>query len=232
MKILICDDERIFVDELKEKIERFANQRHFVCDIYATNNPVEVENDGNIYQIAFLDIQMEPIDGLALAKILKKRNKKTVLFFTTAYDVYQDAAMDVSAFRFFEKPVDERRLFSGLEKAIEYVNENYAEFWFTAGNKQEIVRASDILYVERKDRQVTLATVNGQYKTRENFEHWCELLQNSFFYKVHNSIIVNLNYVTSYKNEQIVLCNNVEIPVSLRRRADFRRAWFDFLQGC
>lgn len=232
MKILICDDEQFFVDELKTKIEQFTEQKHIDCEIYTSNDPAVVENDGNVYQIAFLDIKMKPIDGLALAKILKKRNKKVVLFFITAYNMYQDDVMDISAFRFFEKPINEQRLYDGLEKAIEYIDENCKSIWFVAENVQRTVLSSDIVYVERKNRQVILVTENSEYITRESFEYWSTSLQSSFFCKVHNSIIINLNYVTSYENEQIILCNNIKIPISLRRRSDFRRIWLDFLREC
>ncbi len=81
MKMLICDDEQLFVDELKTKIEQFTKQKHIDCEIYTSNDPTVVENDGNVYQIAFLDIKMKPIDGLALAKILKKTEQEGSLVF-------------------------------------------------------------------------------------------------------------------------------------------------------
>ena len=66
------------------------------------------------FDLAFLDIQMDEVNGITLAKELKKRNSKIALFFVTNYDEYQDDAMDVNAFRFFSKPFDVGRLYSGL----------------------------------------------------------------------------------------------------------------------
>ena len=65
---------------------------------------------------------------------------------------------------------------------------------------------------------------------RETFDEWSEILQNSFFYKVHKSFIINLHYVTSYKYSEIFIQNNIRIPIASRRQADFHKFWFAYLR--
>lgn len=103
MKILICDDENTYADELKSFIENYFLLRHLPVEITMKCDPMDIVNDNLVYEIAFLDIQMENIDGLSLAKILKSRNSKVAIFFITSFGRYQDDAMDLNAFRFFEK---------------------------------------------------------------------------------------------------------------------------------
>ena len=88
----------------------------------------------------------------------------------------------------------------------------------------------DVIYVERGNRQVTLVTTKGNYTTRETFDEWCEILQNSFFYKVHKSFIINLHYVTSYKYSEVFIQNNIRIPIASRRQPDFHKFWFTYLR--
>lgn len=52
--------------------------------------------------MAFLDIQMPDIDGITIAKELKERNEKVVIFFVTAFEEYQDEAMDLHASDFLK----------------------------------------------------------------------------------------------------------------------------------
>lgn len=230
MKILICDDEQHYVDKLKTHIEKFMQCRFVNYEIITTNNPQTIVDSTEIYQLAFLDIQMEELDGISLAKVLKERNSKTVVFFITSYNDYQDAAMDLRAFRFFEKPFNPDRLFSGLEKAMEYIDESYVDFYIYSNNEQKKILVDDVIYVERGNRQVTLVTTQGNYTTRESFDEWYEILQNSFFYKVHKSFIVNLHYVTGYKYSELFVQNNVRIPIASRRQADFHKFWFSYLR--
>lgn len=230
MKILICDDEQQYIDKLKMHIEEFMKSRSISFEIHTFNNPQQVAESDTVYQLAFLDIQMDELDGISLAKILKERNNKIVMFFVTSYNVYQDEAMDLRAFRFFEKPFDAERLHSGLKKAMEYIDESYFDFYTYTNNEQKKMLVDDVIYVERGNRQVTLVTTQGNFTTKESFDEWCEILQNSFFYRVHKSFIVNLHYVTSYKYSEIFVQDNIRIPIASRRQSDFHKFWFTYLR--
>ena len=230
MKILICDDEQQYIDKLKIHIEEFMQCRSANFEIHTANDPMSIVNGKEIYQLAFLDIQMNELDGISLAKVLKERNNKIVVFFVTSYNVYQDDAMDLRAFRFFEKPYNADRLYSGLEKAMEYIDESYIDFYIYTNNEHKKILIDDVIYVERGNRQVTLVTSKGNYTTRETFDEWCEILQNSFFYKVHKSFIINLHYVTSYKYSEVFIQNNIRIPIASRRQSDFHKFWFAYLR--
>ena len=230
MKILICDDEQQYVDELKIHIENFMQSRVADFTIDTANNPQAVADSNEIYQLAFLDIQMDALNGISLAKILKERNNKIVIFFVTSHNDYQDEAMDLRAFRFFEKPLNADRLYSGLEKAMEYIDESYVDFYVWTDNEHKQILVDDVIYVERGNRQVTLVTTQGNFTTRESFDEWCAILQNSFFYRVHKSFIVNLHYVTGYKYSELFVQNNVRIPIASRRQTDFHKFWFAYLR--
>ena len=230
MKILICDDEQQYVDELKIHIENFMQSRVADFTINTANNPQAVADSNEIYQLAFLDIQMNELNGISLAKNLKERNNKIVIFFVTSYNDYQDEAMDLRAFRFFEKPLNADRLYSGLEKAMEYIDESYVDFYVWTDNEHKQILVDDVIYVERGNRQVTLVTTQGNFTTRESFDEWCAILKNSFFYRVHKSFIVNLHYVTGYKYSELFVQNNVRIPIASRRQTDFHKFWFAYLR--
>lgn len=230
MKILICDDEIQYVDKLKKHIEEYMKCRCINYEIDTESDPRNIISKGSVYQLAFLDIQMNEIDGISLAKKLKERNGKTVIFFITSFKNYQDEAMDLRAFRFFEKPLDPIRLNSGLDKAMEYIDESYVDFYLYANNEHKQILTDEVIYVERINRQVTLVTTHGNYTTRESFEEWCNILQNSFFYRVHKSYIVNLHYVSSYRYTELIVQNKLRIPIASRRQSDFHKFWFAYLR--
>lgn len=230
MKILICDDQIEFISETKSHVEEYMKSHFINYEIEVETNPQKILDNNSIYQLAFLDIQMEQVDGLSLAKVLKERNPKMIIFFITSFNDYQDDAMDLRAFRFFDKPFNAERLYSGLDKAMEYIDETYIDFYLYTNNEQKKILIDDVIYVERLNRQVTLVTTHGKYITRETFDDWCEILQNTFFYKVHKSILVNLHYVTSYKYSELILQNEISIPIATRRQSDFHKFWFEYLR--
>lgn len=188
MRILICDDENTYADELKSFIENYFLLRHLPVEITIKCNPIDIVNGNSAYEIAFLDIQMDNVDGLSLAKILKERNSKVAIFFITSFGRYQDDAMDLNAFRFFEKPFDPDRLCSGLDKVMEYIDRTYVDFFVYTNGIHKKIPADDILYVERDNRRSILHTLNETYSARESFDFWEKALQSTYFIQSTNRL--------------------------------------------
>lgn len=230
MRILICDDDNFYVEELNSHITEFMKSRHlsFETDQYFT--PEEIMKNEVSYDIAFLDIEMGKISGISLARELKSRNEKTVVFFVTSYSNYLDDALDLKAFRFFEKPVNKERIEKSLEKALEFLDESYVDFFASVNNAQIKIPVNDVIYIERSNRKIKLVTVNDTYYPRESLDEWRLKLPNTFFQTVHNSYIVNLHFVTQYNYSHLTVEGETEIPIASRKQADFRKIWFDYLR--
>ena len=230
MNILICDDEAVFLESLHVHVQAYMKNHFIPCHIFATTEAKDVLNSSESYTLAFLDVQMEQLDGISLAKELKRRNGKVAIFFVTSYCEYQDDAMDLNAFRYFEKPFDVNRLYSGLDKAMEYIDGAYVDFFLYDQKAQKRILVDDVLYVMRDNRRVVLITQDNRFLTRESFDDWCRKLPNLFFYQVHKSFLVNLHYVNKYAYSELYLTNGDRIPIATRKQADFHKYWFEYLR--
>lgn len=230
MKILICDDEAVYLSTLCAHVQEYMKNRYICCDITSTTNPTEIMENMQAFDLAFLDIQMDGIDGITLAKELRERNSKLVLFFVTNFDEYQDDAMDLRAFRFFEKPFDVNRLYSGLDKAMEYLDEAYIDIFLHTDGTHLRVLVDDIHYVTRLNRKTIVATQQGEYQTTQRFEDWCSMLPPLFFYAVHNSFLVNLHYVKKYSYTELSLTDGTRVPIASRKQSAFHKFWFEYLR--
>ena len=229
MNILICDDETRYLQDLELPIQAYMAGRGISASINATSDPKAVLTDGVRYDLAFLDIQM-PLDGITLARELRGRNEKLALFFVTNYDEYQDDAMDLQAFRFFEKPFDPKRLYAGLDKAMEYIDGASVDLYLYSEGVHKRVLVDDIFYVTRENRRTVMVTRDGAYPTKESFDDWCARLPAGFFYPVHKSFLVNLHDVERYSYSELYLTDGTRIPVAPRRQAAFHKSWFAYLR--
>lgn len=230
MKIVICDDDAHYVEQLYIHITEYMKNRFIECDITTTTNPISIVKSDKKFDLAFLDIQMDQIDGISLAKELKRRNSRLALFFITNYNEYQDDAMDLQAFRYFSKPFNLNRLYAGLDKAMEYIDGAYVDIYLCGDGAQRRILTDDILYVMRDNRHVVMVTKNGSFNTKESFDEWCSKLPALFFYQVHNSFFVNLHYVDVYAYSELILSNGDRIPIASRKQAGFRKFWFEYLR--
>lgn len=231
MKLLICDDEQQFLDILQSHVQEYMKNRYIPCEIVSTTDPLSIYNSTEIFDLAFLDIQMDGMDGIKLAKELRCRNQKMALFFVTSYDSYQDEAMDLQAFRFFEKPFDTIRLYSGLDKAMEYIDGSYVNTYLSSNGQQERILVDDILYITRSNRKTLLVSNHGSFFTKETFDEWCDKLPQLFFYMVHKSFLVNLHYVSKYSYSELVLEDGTRVPIAPSKKVAFRKFWFAYLGG-
>lgn len=231
MKILICDDDRENLDILRSHVQTYMDNHFISCEILTATDPTIICHGQEVFDLAFLDIQMDTVDGIALGEELRRRNEKVALFFITNYDEYQDAAMDLQAFRFFKKPFDVDRLYSGLDKAMEYIDGAYVNVFLWNSGQQQKILADDILYVTRSNRKTLLVSKQGSYYTRETLDEWCGKLPQRFFYLVHKSYLVNLHYVNRYSYSELTLDDGTRIPVAPSKQVAFRKFWFAYLGG-
>lgn len=117
MHIAICDDEREICEELQEMIIRQMPD----CEVAAFTSGEELLESRFPYDILFLDIQMEGMNGISTARELRKRKEEVILIFITAVREYVFDAFDVSAFHYLLKPVSVGKMAEVLERAVREV---------------------------------------------------------------------------------------------------------------
>lgn len=229
MRILICDDEKTYLNTLQIHVEEYMQNHHILYSMTTLLDATQLPED-EVFDLAFLDIQMPNVDGITLAKRLRQQNPKLALFFVTNYDEYQDDAMDLQAFRFFEKPFDINRLYAGLDKAMEYIDGAYVDIYLSENAAQQRVIADDIIYVTREGRKVSIVTTAREFCVAEKFDDLCQKLPQLFFYPVHKSFFVNLHYVERYTYTELLLTNGSRIPIAPRKQSAFHKFWFEYLR--
>lgn len=232
MKIIICDDEKEYVDTVQQKVNSFLKEKNIVAEysLY-TDCKGFMDKDAETFDIAFLDIEMGEIKGIEVAEKLKEANPHIVVFIITSYDHYLDEAMDLNVFRYIKKPLDEKRLFSGLEKAVQLLDKTVIEFYLKNDNGIKKVASSDIVFVEIVGHSTKVVTLDGEYISKNNIRFWKEKLSASFFYQVHSSFIANIKYITKYERDMLTLNDKYKVPVAYRTQTEFRRYFMKYNGG-
>lgn len=228
MNIAICDDEKIYRDEIEYLVNEYFSGKNFDYDCKQFCYGKELAEDEQVYDIVFLDIEMEEMSGIETAKALNKKNRHTVIFIITAYHKYLDDAMDLNVFRYIDKPVDKDRFFKGLDKAIALINNNDITFK-TAENELITISKNDIICVEVMKKKVTVSTVDGDFVAREKMDFFRNSLTASYFAIPHKSYIINFNYVKKFKRDEIELKGNHIIAIAPKKQAEIKKHFVAFI---
>ena len=245
MNIAICDDDRKICGFLEEKI-RAVYQNAFIksfCDADTLWNAAKQEPK-RAPDILLLDIQMQQMNGMELARRLRSIGWKTILIFITAYADYVFDAFDVGAFHYLVKPVSDKKLTEVLQKAVEQLmqenqkrqekqvpdnaNTDEQRILVKSGGVHTSIKISDIIYAEVFNRKVVLHT------TTENIEYYGKLknLEDELsgdFYRPHRSYLVNLKYVTKYDSSAIFLQGG-QVMMAKQNYAGFVKAYMAYMK--
>ena len=230
MKIAICDDEKVYVEKVEKIVSSFFDDKEIEVEIGTFTSGEELVESPTLFDIVFLDIEMNGLNGIETARLLNEKNSKAKIFIFTSHNHYLDDAMDLNVFRYIDKGSSDERIVAGLKKAIECLK--ISEIYITTKNNEKLkINKKDIVFVEVKYKKVYVQTVNGQYVVRDKFEYFKEKLNDSFFTVPHISYIVNMLHITKFKRESVELKGGFTVAVAPKRQAEFRKLWFDYLKG-
>lgn len=215
-KIAICDDDISQVDFLESILTPWLKINNILADIKKYSSAksflfdYESEKD---FDILLLDIEMPEINGIKLAKTVRKENHSLqIIFITGFYDYFSDG-FDVSALHYLIKPVDEGKLFPVLDKAINNLKYRQRSVLINTQDADIKIPLSDIIYIEAENVFINIHTVNGVYRTRTPLTKFYENLDDSFL-KVHRSFIVSLSYVKKITKKDLTLISGDIVPIS------------------
>lgn len=203
-KIAVCDDlsaDRQYVINLVESwaktagislsVSAFASAEEFLFH-YAENKE---------YDILLLDIEMGDMDGVALAKELRRENETIQIVFVTGYSDYISEGYEVSALHYLIKPVKEEKLFSVLDRAAEKLRTNEKVLHFEVSG--EVVRVP-IFQIRFVDVRLNYVTVHAKedVTVKMTLSQVADMLDERF-YRVGRSAIVNLTRVSRVTRTEI-----------------------------
>lgn len=227
-KIAVCDDEKIFVDDLTEKIKSCGNE--YV--IYPFDSGESLLKSKIVFNIIFLDIEMTGLDGINAAFKLRENGYDGIIIFLTSHTEFMPEAFKVNAFRFLNKPVEEEKFNEAFTAAKKiFLNTNHI---FVCSEKETAyLKLTDIVYLEAYGDGTYIYDKNGKvYNTDKPLKYWKEQIGTEHFFQIHKSFIVSFLYVKDITKDCDVIMRNTNqiLSVSRRNYLTFRSAFFDYIR--
>lgn len=239
MNIAICDDDKDFRAFLENSLRFYFNEKSISLNIFQFESGEKLLADQLLYDLVFLDVEMENINGIETGKALKKRNPRNIIFVITSYNGYLDDAFKINAFRFLSKPLDVTRLFKALDDANDLIKNDIVVFNDMNTGEDVRIYANDIIMLEIEGRKTKITTVNGKYLSKDKLSDWKLRLNGISFVSPHSSYIVNLDYSIRHTRTELVLArkdadgNIVErynVAIAPKKQAEIKKAFFYVLE--
>ena len=113
------------------------------------------------YDIIFLDIEMEQLDGISTARKIREVDLSVLLIYVSGYDEYLKELFEVEPFRFISKPIDRNRLKTYFSNAIQRTLKKELFFQYSFNKEIQKIPLDDIVYFESKNRSIYIYLKDG-----------------------------------------------------------------------
>lgn len=222
LSIAVCDDEVIECCNMAKRIKEIMEEMKMPCIIRQFQSGRELLQALESFDIIFLDIIMQELDGMKTAQLFRKKAFDKILIFVSSSREYVFEAYDVEAFQYLLKPVDDRKLKSVLRKAVLKTERRSQEFIVVSRERQKKkLFLDDIYYFEINGRVVDVHGAEGIFTYYEQIGELEDKLRDKGFFRCHKSYLINLKYVDGYNRQEVILGNGETIVIAKRRYEEF-----------
>lgn len=239
IKIALCDDSHSDMCRTAELIGLYIRrhtEHEFALQVFSS--PFELLSrieDGQFYHIYLLDILMPSLTGIELGRRLREHDNRCSIIFCTITAEFALESYNVCAQNYLIKPFGEEALFRSLDQAMTRLEQQQAAgICVRTEDGLAFLPYYQIIYIELVRRRLvfhmTDARVVQSLLLRGSLEAaLVDLLSESRFLQPHKSFVVNMDHVILWGGNRLLLCGDVDVPISLRRRGIVQDRSFAYL---
>jgi DNA-binding LytR/AlgR family response regulator len=234
MRVLAVDDELPALADLARMLEASPAVARVETAASAAEALVAL-GDGETIDAVFLDVRMPGLDGLELARVLRRFERPPAVVFVSAFDDAAVDAFELDALDYLVKPVSRRRLDEAIERVARRSaipepppeDETVAVDALRGGGTRLLPRSS-IVYLQAHGDYVRVASTEGRFLVRARLSDLEERWESHGFVRVHRGFVVNLRRAVEVRprlngTAVLVMVDGAEVPIARRQVGELRR---------
>jgi DNA-binding LytR/AlgR family response regulator len=214
-RLAICDDEKSSAAEAAELLERYQKSHlalQLSADIYYTSLDLLEAMEKKAYDIFLLDIYIDKINGIELAKAIKKNNEDAKIIFMTSSNAFYKEAFRIHAVHYLEKPILEEDFFDAMDRVCREEEET-AFFTFKDSGMVHRIPVDDIMYIESEDHYKRIVAGEESFLVRSTMQEIKEGLDYPFFCELGVKSIINLKKVLKITKDSVMMEDGKEFSM-------------------
>jgi two-component system, LytTR family, response regulator LytT len=237
LALLAVDDERPALEDLVRMLRASPLVGRVDRAASASEALVALGGGGAAYDGLFLDVRMPGLDGVELARVLRRFERPPAVVFVSAFDDAAVDAFELAALDYIVKPVSRRRLDEAIDRvrraagaapAEDDVDTDVLPVDMLRGGGTRLLARSSILYLQAHGDYVRVASDEGRYLLRARMAELEARWSGHGFARVHRGYLVNLRRAVEVRPQLngtavLVMADGTEVPIARRQVAELRR---------
>ena len=235
MKIAICDDETIILDEVSSYIKKYSK----LCgkseiEVFLFSSASSLLNsidNGASFDIFMLDVYIGDEMGTTLAREIRAREIESPIIFLTTSVEHAPQGYETGTLRYLIKPLEPEKFYEAIDAACLQAEKLQSKLIrFKTENGIESINANNIMYSEAHDHYQYIKLDNGQtIKVRTTVsELYAMLAKNDGFFRLGSAYIINLRNIKNLTSSAILLYDNTTIPIPRGKHAELKKVFWNF----
>ncbi|MCR4699116.1 MAG: LytTR family DNA-binding domain-containing protein [Bacilli bacterium] len=234
IRFAIVDDNPSDASILSQYLNSYFEKLGVVFSVDTfQDGPSFLEAFHSQYDMIFLDVEMGPLDGFAVAERIREKNDSTLLVFVTNMSQLARQGYKYQAFDYLPKPSDFSEFKMTLDRAALQSKSNEDKTILLPGKNKEktAVHLSDITYLEVNGHYITFHTTTENYVQYGVFKKVLEeiSLPNTFA-RCNQSFVVNMRYIEKIFKDSLVI-NGDTLVISRPQKKSFFDAYTSYVSG-
>lgn len=236
INIAICDDDKTFTGIVEQLLRRLANGHGIPinCEVFFDGSDlIKAVTEQQLYfDLIYLDIEMHDLDGIRTALSLRKLELPVLIVYVSIHEEYLKELFYAEPFRFLSKPIDETIFSEVFFSACERIRNRTGYFTFSYKRAINRIPLSQIIYFESNSRAITIhqpkwnaehfATQQIRFYGKMNDIEKRVTTLNGHFLRVHQSYLVNFDYIRTMSSTKLETLDGRIIQISEDRRREVR----------
>ncbi len=219
----ILDDENIYRDKIRDIVVSHLNEKELSNTILLFENHSELFEKIKDIDILFLDVEMDSMNGIEIKDRLSKYIDLRIIFVSN-YLQYMDEAYGKNVIRFIKKDK-----LDGITNILDRIIVEDSNYQYIKIADQKI-NSYDIEYIKADGSYSTIYTSTKEIMVCKYLKNVLELLPN-YFIQTHRSYVINLHNVKSIQNKDILLDNNVIVPIARGNYEKVMKTYHQFIRS-
>ena len=232
-RIAVCDDSAADAAYVSKTVDTWASARRVtsLLEVFSSAEQFLFHYaEDKAFDILLLDIEMPAMNGIDLAKRIRRENESVQIIFITGFPNFVAEGYDVSALHYLMKPVNKEKLFSVLDRAAATLQKAERVLLLPVDGETLRLRVSSIAYAEAAAHSVMIATENGVLSVKKSFSE-VESLLGEGFVRCHRSYVVNLKHIARLSRTEVILDDGQALPLSRSAAVSVHKAFISYYTG-
>ncbi|WP_270624276.1 LytR/AlgR family response regulator transcription factor [[Clostridium] symbiosum] len=231
MNIAIIEDSGQELSLLERCLQSYLSSRQVyrVIDTY-TSGEAFLENwPSKSYDLVFLDILMEGISGIEVARKIRETDSECLLIFISSSKEYALQGFEVRAFDYLLKPLSEER----FQKTMDLFQNELAKHirYIEVKESRTLVKIplNEIIYTDYYNHYIQIHTAARLIRSYQQFDVFSPLLLcYPQFLCCYRNCIVNMDHVDSVDKHDFVMENGERVPITRGNRNSIYQQYADY----